>query len=83
MSSNPSSNSPERIQEAREFAADTERRLIESLRSGETKCRDPEGWIKELEASVAQILAGEADANFTIWQRMNTFLTGECVPLLA
>jgi len=28
------------------------------------------------------IRAGLSDGNFTIWQRINTILTGECVPFL-
>ncbi|SFJ47801.1 hypothetical protein SAMN03159338_1504 [Sphingomonas sp. NFR04] len=70
-------------QAARQFAAEPERRLIASIRSGETRCNDPKAWIRELESTVAQILAGELDGNFTIWQRMHLFRTGECVPLLA
>lgn len=29
-----------------------------------------------------EIEQGLHDGNFTIWQRMNYYLTGECVPLL-
>ena len=29
-----------------------------------------------------EIAKGEHDNNFTIWQRMNEFITGECVALL-
>lgn len=29
-----------------------------------------------------EIEAGEHDGNFTVWQEMNYFLTGECVPFL-
>lgn len=29
-----------------------------------------------------EIEAGQHDHNFTVWQRMKCFLTGECVPFL-
>lgn len=73
----------EQLQAARVHAADCERRLIADLISGECKARDPKAWIAELEASIVEIESGLRDNNFTIRQRMHTFLTGECVPLLA
>lgn len=71
------------VQDARNFAAQTERDLIAALETGKLKANDPASWIKKLKQSVADIEAGKCDGNFTVWQRMNYFLTGECVPLLA
>jgi len=80
--SNGATYSPEHIQAAREHAAQAERDLIESIESGETKCRDGSAWCVELRNAIAAIESGASDNNFTIWQRMNAFLTGECPPLL-
>ena len=30
-----------------------------------------------------EIERGEHDSNFTIWQRLNTYITGECIALLS
>lgn len=77
------SHTPEQLQAAREYAADVERRLIADLKSGAVQCHNPQAWIDELEKMVERIVAGHDDSNFTIWQRMHYFLTGECRPLLA
>jgi hypothetical protein len=75
--------SAEEMQAARRNASGPERRLIASLQSGETVANDPAGWIAELESEVERIEAGDLDGCFTIWQRMDLFLTGSCRPLLA
>lgn len=38
--------------------------------------------LKHLE-SAQQIINGEKDHNFTVFQRMEVYLTGKCTPLLA
>lgn len=75
--------SPEQLHAARVYAAQPEARLIASIRSGETICNDPAGWVADLEAEFDRILAGECDGNFTIGQRMRFFLTGNEAPFLA
>jgi hypothetical protein len=45
-----------------------------------TRVRD---YIEKQYQSSRDILAGDADHNFTVWQRMNYKLTGECPGLLA
>ena len=78
----PAPVSPAKLQEARVYAAESERRLIDSLKSGETQANDPASWIAELQDAVKRIESGEWDGNFTVWQRMTFFLTGTCEFLL-
>ena len=44
--------------------------------------KDKDEYAAEQLKLANQIERGELDHNFTVWQRMNYFLTGECVPLL-
>ncbi len=32
---------------------------------------------------IENIRLGNLDTNFTVWQRMNTYMTGKCVPLFS
>ena len=75
------------LQKAREYASQIHKEMAESAFddgyfaphiSEEYKHSYVEyhlNYAKEIEA-------GKRDTNFTIWQRMNYFLTDECVPFL-
>ena len=43
---------------------------------------DKRRYVEDNLKHAAEVEAGKHDGNFTIWQRMNYFLTGECVPFL-
>ena len=43
---------------------------------------DKHEYVKKHIKLAEEIEAGEHDNNFTVWQRMNYFLTGESVPFL-
>ena len=79
---------PKQIQAARRYAVRTDLALAMALESGKLQCASHvtrEGvlaWASRCRDSAKQIINGERDNNFTIWQRMNTYLTGECVAFL-
>lgn len=74
---------PEELQLAREYAAAYDTRCIEAAKRGDYHVNDLARYVAFHEEGRDRILRGEDDGNFTIWQRMNTFLTGKCVPLFA
>jgi len=70
----------------------TGRRLIEARRAAceiaieqlqdPPRCNDPKGYAIELKKSICRIMSGKSDNNFTIWQRMDYYLTGNSIPFL-
>jgi hypothetical protein len=88
MTSNKEVVTGERLQEAREHASQINLRHAKSIRDGKVTfashvTNERMITIAEKEEQHAkEIIEGIHDNNFTIWQRMNTFLTGECVPFL-
>ena len=78
----------DRLNEARKYAAGFERRScsqwltnpgygadhVTTLQRGEMAAKNMRNAL--------QTECGECDHNFTIWQRMDYFLTGESVPFL-
>ena len=74
--------SPDQLQEARLAASEIEKILIEEIKSGKIVPNDKERYISYLENCIEKIESGEWDSNFTIWQRMYSFLTGECPAFL-
>lgn len=68
--------SPERLQLAREYAASIEQAVIDDPNV-------PEPVKAGSRLSKTRILSGELDGNFTVWQRMNYYLTGGSVPFLS
>ena len=77
----------ERVQSARESVAnwwaDNARAIRQSdcYASHVTEETKDEMLTRGLETA-ERVRRGEMDCNFTIWQRINTELTGECVALL-
>jgi hypothetical protein len=72
----------EQLQEARIYAASFSHKVVAAIDSGKIVPNDPAAYRQIFVDSAARIEAGLADGNFTVWQRMNYFLTGESVPLL-
>ena len=76
------------IQAARRYAArpamkcamDTEANKIDYV-SHVTEAKKADIAIS-LRDNAREIVLGLHDGNFTIWQRMNTYLTGECIAFL-
>ena len=79
----------EELQEARDHVGQKTRDNAAAILRGEwgyaDHCNTPKHWegfaAKEIQLA-DQIEAGELDHNFTIWQSINYFLTGECPGLL-
>ena len=78
---------PEQIQAARETVADWWANNARAIRNGDayaphvTEARKDEILADSL-ANAEKCRKGELDHNFTFWQRINTELTGECIPFL-
>lgn len=77
-----------KLQAAREYAAKIHHKLAASafdpdfgFASHITE-EDKQKYSDDQRRYAAEVEAGEHDSNFTIWQRMNYFLTGECTPFL-
>jgi len=79
---NLSQYTPEELQKARIYAAKTERNMIEAYKSKEFLVNNPEKWLADTNKIIKDIESGKLDGNFTIWQRMNYYLTGKCPALL-
>lgn len=81
-------HTPEQIQKAREYAAEIEFRIAdEALDPGfgfapHVTESEKRKYADDARAHAEAIVRGEHDNNFTIWQRMNYYLTGKFVPLL-
>lgn len=77
-----------RLQEARKAATQPNLDYIEAIDNGTAGFASHVtiAQIQEIRAGeveqIRKIRAGESDHNFTVWQRMNTFLTGKTVALL-
>ena len=75
-----------KLQLARNYAAHTEfncaleAALTPSIFGDHMTKSDIERYIKKRLKHANEIMYGWHDSNFTIWQRMNYFETGECVP---
>ena len=80
---------PEQIQRARLVATKPNLRLARALESGKLQCashvtrEDALAWAARERKGALEIAQGKKDHNFTVWQRMNTYLTGVCVPFLS
>lgn len=78
--------SESQIQSARFYAAQSSLKLAVALESGKLPCNGGMdaalAWAAKCRNSADEIIAGQSDQNLSVWQRMNTFLTGECVALL-
>jgi hypothetical protein len=70
------------IQQAREFAAKPYWDAVKATLKGELKPNYPGKYVSKMKSIAADIEAGLFDSNFSTWQRMNYFLTGESVALL-
>lgn len=76
------------IQRARRRATRPSLACARALESGKIKCADhvtPERvqeLIDKYRQSARNIIEGECDHNFSVWQRMNHALTGVCVGFL-
>jgi hypothetical protein len=79
----PAKYTIEQLQEARVYAASFSRNVVAAIDSGKIVPNDPQAYRQRLIDSAERIEAGLSDGNFTVWQRMHYFLTGESVPLLA
>ncbi len=76
----------ERMAAARDFAALPWANLAKAIASGECEINPDFNKAKLIEKNeeIAQeIREGKHDGNFTIAQRMETYLTGKCTPLLS
>jgi len=79
----------EKMQEARVHAAKIERRCAAECFNPDfgfadhVTQEDKQRYREKQLRMAEEIEAGKHDHNFTIWQRMNTYLTGECVPFLS
>lgn len=79
---------PHQLNQARKYAASINRRYAKSIELG--TCDFASHITREAQLQIAKrehvqadaIEAGECDHNFTIWQRMNYFITGESVAFL-
>ena len=77
------------IQKAREYASKNLKEGARKIRSGEKKMashvtkEEKLKIAKRKEDYANEIIAGRHDVNFTVWQRMNYYLTGECPGFLA
>ena len=76
------------VDKARHYAAGAHYRCALAALAGEidfpshmTKDRIEDYIIRDVTLAI-EIEQGKHDHNFTVWQRMNYYLTGECVPLL-
>lgn len=76
------------LQAAREYAAGINNRLAagafhpDAGFASHVTDADRLEYVRREVQTVRDILAGKLDHNFTVWQRMNYFLTGESVPFL-
>lgn len=74
----------DQLQAARFLAAQFEQRCIDAVKRGDfTINGDVASYCAKLEASIAKTLSGANDGNFTIRQRMEYILTGQCTPFLS
>lgn len=79
---------PEQIQRARRYAARPSLRYARSAEAGKidfashVTSSQIYSIIREHRVYAREILEGLHDHNFTVWQRMNYYLTGECPALL-
>ena len=78
----------EQISLARKYATQVHLDYIEAIDKNEAGFAShvTEEKIQEIRAQklnyIQEILDGKHDGNFSVWQRMNYYLTGECVPFL-
>lgn len=76
------------ITAAREYAAQIHHQMADSVFDDDfgfashVTDSDKRKYAEDQRKYAEEVLRGEHDNNFTIWQRMNYFLTGECVPFL-
>lgn len=78
-----------RLENARLHASKVEDRYAKSILEGKIEFASHVTRLAQIEIAnkeskyAEEIREGRHDSNFTIWQRMDTFLTGECIALLA
>ena len=80
--------SKEKLQEAREYAAESNYKLAHHAHdkdfgfASHITEQDKDDYVEKQTKYAEEIEAGKHDDNFTVWQRMNYYLTGENIPFL-